>query len=108
MNIDDAARQVFSNDVLGVQGRMPDPDEVARALSKRPDRSRDPLQRALRDFLPAAFLAAACLAAVASGRPGSGFARPLAVELARTLPENPGDEFVTFMVAAGEFFRSVD
>lgn len=108
MNIDDAVCQVFKDDILGVQDRMPDPDVVARVLSNNLDQSRNPFQRAMQDFLPAAVLAAACLVVVASGPPGSGFARPLASELERTLPEDAGEHFVTFMVSAGDSLRSVD
>jgi hypothetical protein len=108
MNSDDAVRQVFNSEVLGVQDRMPDSDEVARALLTRPDRSRSPLQRALHDFLPAASLAAACFVAVVSGLPGSGFARPLASELTRTIPADAGDTFIVLLVATGDYFRSAD
>lgn len=108
MNIDDEVRQVFNDDVIGVQDRMPDPAEVARALLMSPGRSHSPLQRALHDFLPAACLAAACLVAVASGQPGSVFPRPLAVELSRTIPLDAGENFVVLMVATGDFFRSAD
>jgi len=104
MKLDNAMKEAFDRDVRGTAAREPRNDELARAVpaavAGRPGHKPSGLA-------PALALAAACLAA-AFVAPAGGGLRPLARELSRSLPDDSGDRFVSFILLAGDSLRSAD
>jgi len=114
MTIDPGASAAFDLDIQETPPRAPSDLELGRAMDAIAVASPRPLPEPLRpearvvlqDLVPACALAAACLIAALSGRPGTMLPRPLAVELATTLPDDTGGRFVSFVISVGDSLRS--
>lgn len=112
MTIDPEVRAAFELDIEETPARSPSDLELERAIDTiavarpLPEPLRPEARGMLQDLVPACALAAACLIAALSGRPGTMLPRPLAVELATTLPDDTGGRFVSFIVSVGDSLRS--
>jgi len=114
MTIDARASAAFDREIQRAAQQPPTDLELGLALDAISKAQRKPQLRPLRSGLPgvmqylapACALAAACLIAALSGRPGTVLPRPLAAELSRTLPDDTGTRFTSFFVVAGISLRS--
>ncbi|HUW70444.1 MAG TPA: hypothetical protein VMX33_09425 [bacterium] len=114
MTLDAHARAAFDREIRATPQPLPTDLEIGLALDAISTLQRKPqpgpMRSGARDIAqylaPACALAAACLIAALSGRPGTVLPRPLATELARTLPGDTGTRFTLFIILAGDSLRS--
>jgi len=118
MNVGDALRKAFEDEAAEVEAVGPSPEQVERALATAANRrgtagrSGSTGVRVLPFARVARWLAVAGVAvsvAVAGLDPGAACAfRPLACELACTLPGDADEKLFLFVSAAGESLRTAD
>lgn len=106
MRLDDAIREALGREASAVPERRPSAAEVSRACGG-PATGRGRAQGVRPgNFIPLLALAAASLVAIRLDPASARLARPLAAELAASIPEDAGSRFLDFVLGAGESYRS--
>lgn len=108
MKLDDALKEAFEREIGAVPERRPSVAEASRACGGCGRRSGLGRVARLGNFAPLLALAAASVVALCLGTESVRLTRPLAAELAATIPDDAGSRFLDFMLEAGESYRSVD
>lgn len=106
MKLDDALRVALERETGAVPERRPSASEVSRACGlSSTGRNRG---RGIRpgNFVPLLALAAASVVVLSLDPASARLVRPLATQLAVTIPEEAGNRFLDFMLEAGESYRS--
>lgn len=108
MKLDDALREAFDREAGAVTERRPSVAEVSRAC--RGNVTRSGLVRGIGPgySVPLLALAAAAVVALCLNPASARLVRPLATELAVSLPDETGSRFLDFVLEAGESYRSFD
>jgi hypothetical protein len=108
MKLDDVIKEAFDRETCAVPERRPSAAETVRACGGRlSDRGRG-LGVKPGNFAPLLVLAAVSLVALCLDPASVRLVRPLATQLAATIPEEAGSRFLDFMLEAGESYRSFD
>ncbi len=108
MKLDDSLKEVFKREVLAVPERLPSVLEISRACKGDSSGRGRVVGFKWADFIPVLAFAAAAFLALRLDPVVILRFRPLASELALSVPDDAGSRFIDFVLEAGESYRSVD